>query len=254
MKNMGSLIKKLKNDVRGSAVVEATLIIPVFLFAMLSFYNMCRCKLAEGIIYEAAAETAEYMAEYSYISEPDLLIPGIVFPEYIDNKVLVDESVTGGVKGIYFLGTIPRDDEDYVVLKVNYSLKISLPFLPNLTKDRQIVIRQRAYIGEGEETGKEEAENEDRYVYVTDNKDVYHESRMCSYLNLSIRTASVAYAINNGYTACEFCGDKCLDTVYVTDSGGRYHSSMNCGGLKRTVYRVKLSQVSGLPGCSRCTD
>lgn len=251
---INNLIKKHSKNNFGSAVVEATLIIPIFLFAMLALYSICRCKLAEGIIYEAASETAEYMAEYSYIEEPDLLVPEFTMPKYIDNCDLVEKSVLGGINGLDYFGTIPKDNDDYVVLKVNYTLNIDIPLIPKLIKDRQIVIRKRAYIGEGELTGKNETDPADKYVYVTDNRDVYHESRTCTHLMLSTHSASYTYAKSNGYTACEFCGNKCKDTVYVTDEGLRYHSSASCSGLKRTVYRVKLSDVEGLPGCSRCTD
>lgn len=247
-------IKNQNKNNFGSAVVEATLIIPIFLFAMLSLYNMCRCKLAEGIIYEAASETAEYMAEYSYLSTPNLLVPELTMPKYIDDSELIDKSVVGGVSGINYYGTIPDDGDDCIVLKVNYTLNIELPFIPKLYKDRQIVIRKRAYVGEGEQNGKKETDPTDKYVYITDNRDVYHESRMCTHLKLSVHTVSYKFAEKNGYTACEFCGDKCGNTVYVTDDGLRFHSTESCSGLKRSVYRVKLSEVKGLPGCSRCTD
>ena len=85
---------------RGSAVVEATLIMPVFLFSMLAVFYMCRCKLAEGVIYEAAAETAEYMAEYAYISDVDALLPQVIMPGYIDDKEIIENSIEGGIKGI----------------------------------------------------------------------------------------------------------------------------------------------------------
>lgn len=238
---------------RGSAVVEATLIMPVFLFSMLAVFYMCRCKLAEGVIYEAAAETAEYMAEYAYISDVDALLPQVVMPGYIDDKEIVENSIEGGINGIDFWGTVGKDNKDYVVLCVNYKLGIDIPLLPKLVKKKQIIIKQRAYIGEGENNGKKECEDEDKYVYVTDNKDVYHESRACTHLTLSIHTASRETAKSKGYTACEFCGGKCRETVFVTDEGRRYHSDKNCSGLKRTVYIVKLSETGGLPGCSRCT-
>ena len=243
----------MKNNL-GSAVVEATLIIPVFLFAMLAIYSMCRCKLAEGIIYEAASETAEYMAEYSYLDEPNILMPDMVMSQYIDNKELVNESIDGGIKGINYFGTITRDSDNYVVLKVNYTLNVDIPMVPSLSKKRQIIIKQRAYIGEGEDNGKEECTDEDKYVYVTDNREVYHSNRNCTHLKLSIHQTSLKYAQNYGFSPCEFCGDKAENTVYITDKGGRYHSSKECSGLKRTVYIVKLSEVSGLPACSRCCE
>ncbi|MBQ9609334.1 MAG: hypothetical protein IJV15_07830 [Lachnospiraceae bacterium] len=246
-------MKKFFSNNRGSAVVEATLIIPLFLFAMLTIYSMCQCKLTEETIYEAAAETVEYMAEYSYISDNTMYLAQLKMQEYIDDKELVERYVSGGIGGLSYLGTIPRDGEDYVILRVNYSLNIDIPFMPKLSKKRYIVVRQRAYIGESDEA-KTEKSDYDKYVYVTDNRDVYHESRACTHLNLSVHTSSDTYAKANGYTACEFCGEQSGDLVYITDEGRRYHYNKNCSGLKRSIYRVRLSETGGLGGCQRCTD
>ena len=242
-----------KSKNRGSAVVEATLIIPIFIFAMLAVYAMCESKLAEGIIYEASAETAEYMAEYAYVSDSGLLIPGIKFPDYVDDAKLLDRYINGGVSGVNFLGTVARDEDDFVVLRANYTITISMPFMPKLSKDKHIVIRQRAYVGEGD-TAKEETAEDDIYVYITDNRDVYHSSRACTHLNLSVQNVQLGNASARGYTPCEFCGDKCGDEVFITDEGQRYHSSRSCSGLKRTIYRVRLSDLGGLRGCQRCVN
>ena len=50
---------KVKN--RGSASLEATLSIPLFLLAMVYLYLVFQSVLAEAVVYEAAAETAEYL-------------------------------------------------------------------------------------------------------------------------------------------------------------------------------------------------
>ena len=40
--------------------------------------------------------------------------------------------------------------------------------------------------------------------------------------------------------------------VLVGPEGECYHGNANCRGVKRTVHRVRLSEVGGIPPCSRC--
>ena len=115
-------------------------------------------------------------------------------------------------------------------------------------------IRKRAYTGAArEDTETDAVRAEDAYVYVTDNQAVYHMTRRCSYLTLQIQASTLEQAKHNGYDMCAFCGkDVQGRQVYVTNEGDRYHSSLTCSGLKRTVYRKKKSEVTGLAACSRC--
>ena len=54
---------KIRNQ--GSASLEATLVMSVFLLAMVSLFWMAQSVLAEAQVYEAAAETAEYATAVS---------------------------------------------------------------------------------------------------------------------------------------------------------------------------------------------
>nr|MCR5250336.1 hypothetical protein [Lachnospiraceae bacterium] len=98
---------------------------------------------------------------------------------------------------------------------------------------------------------------EDPIVYITDTGTVYHLSRSCTHLDLSIQAVDrerVGERRNAGggkYKACGICGGG-SGTVYITNEGDRYHSSLTCSGLKRTIHEVPLSKVGGRPPCSRC--
>lgn len=240
------------NDNRGNAVLEATLILPLFIFAMIAIYMIGQCNLAKGMVYEAAAETAEYIAEFDYLYEGNVVLAKAKFADYVDDQYLVDKYVKDGINGVHFYRSDFKNNDNQVMLRCDYKVEIALPFIPKLSSLVSFEIVQNAYVGDG--TGKENTKLDDgeEYVYITDNKDVYHSTRGCSHLALSISQVSIEYAKKCGYIPCDFCGNSCGDKVIVCDSGGKYHSNSSCSGLKRSVYRVKKSEVSYLGGCSRC--
>ena len=103
-------------------------------------------------------------------------------------------------------------------------------------------------------------EEDDQIVYVTDTGVVYHKNPHCTHLDLSIHAAASSELNSlrneNGgkYHACEKCvhGSSMGGSVYITDQGDRYHNSLTCSGLKRTVYTARISEVPGKRACSKC--
>lgn len=238
---------------KGNVVVEVTMVLPFFIFGMLTFFHMGKAKLAEQIVYEAAVETAEYLAEEAYLEVYNPASPYMRIRQYIDDNELVKKYIQNGIDGIYISGYSEPDEKNQITITVCFKTAITVPFFKELTALRTFEITQQVYVGDKDLTS-EDHEQKDVFVFITDNRDVYHTSRDCSHLLLSVHAASMITACEN-YSPCEFCGkDWQGGVVFITDDGNRYHGSMHCSGLKRTVYRVKKSQVGGLPGCSRCTN
>lgn len=104
-------------------------------------------------------------------------------------------------------------------------------------------------------SGKEKEE----MVYITKSGTAYHRQRECIYLNPSIRMldrSQAQNAVNSEgkiYTACSVCGGN-SEIVYVTEDGGRYHSTVTCSSLKRSIEYVTLQEAleSGKHACPRC--
>lgn len=234
---------------KGNAVVEATLTLPLFVFCILAVYSMIRCKMAELEVYEACAETAEYIAEYGYISEAGTeALPLIVFDDYINNAPLVERYIRGGSKGVSFMGSFCKDG--YVKLVATYELKISVPFFSKLSKTKVISLSQRIYKGL---ENSEEYEN-DEYVFVADSGGVYHTERTCFCLTRDALLVDISAAKQRGLSGCSLCGAKCGERVYVTEQGERYHSTKACSSLKRTVYRVKRKDLGDMSICHWCAE
>lgn len=123
----------------------------------------------------------------------------------------------------------------------------------------QCIGRVRVWNGRSEDNDNI-GPNSCTYVYITETGSVYHTSSECTHLNLSIRAVSqgeIGHLRNQNkgrYHACEKCvgNSQRADTVYITNEGDRFHNSVNCSGLKRTVKMVDIDDVSNMKECSRC--
>ena len=253
-------------DNRGSAAVEAAIGVPVFLFLLLFLFRVIQVSAVRQVVYEAGIEAVEYAAEYFYLVDQTeivsddaeemvdqaslLLLAEHRLKEAMDDPELVNRYVKGGAEGIHLLGSeFPAENGD-LILHIRYEIVIDTPILPTVTQEIEESIRQKPYTGRKNTTDGET--ESDPYVYVTENREVYHVSRGCTHLVLTTRCMKRTVAETAGYRACSFCGKSAGDYVLVGKEGDCYHGSAECSGLKRTVSRVRLSEVEGLPKCSRC--
>ena len=262
---MNGLKYNIQSNNRGAVSIEASLILPLFLFTMLFFINAAEIYRTKAVIYEGSIEAAEYVAEYAYLGDRFLEGDGkevlselsghallvIKFGEYVDDMTLLEKYVIGGKNGVSFLGSSLPDDSGYIDMKISYFLHLNIPLIGNFRHLCQEHIRQRAYLGfRGSDNEEEKAEN-DTFVYVAKNGVVYHTRRSCTYLLPDIHSTSRSGAVASGYSPCEYCGAASGSSVYITPEGDRYHSSRSCSRLARTVERKKLSEIN-LPACSKC--
>ena len=141
-------------------------------------------------------------------------------------------------------------------IHVKYEVRVPLPLFGNPSAKMEETFRIHGWTGYGKDKKTEDSE----IVYITEKQSVYHEDYHCSYLQLSIRFVPYEQLEeirneNGGiYYACEKCvyGDASTG-VYITENGSKYHNSLGCSGLKRTIRAVKKTEVQGIGGCSRCS-
>ncbi|MBD8973572.1 MAG: hypothetical protein EGQ63_07000, partial [Clostridiales bacterium] len=94
----------------------------------------------------------------------------------------------------------------------------------------------------------EPGEEEDCYVFITPNQEVYHMRRDCTHLELKVQKTSGTA----GLSPCRYCGRRKTGNYYIAKDGRVYHCNRDCSGLKRTVSRVRKKEVPGLGPCQRC--
>ncbi len=232
-----------------SLTVEAALAFPIVLFVlcgMLFFFRVLQMEyMTHGALYTSGSSLAlELEAEDDGIGKA----MGYFYHE-LSKEDFPFHHIVAGKMGIRWKDT--QLSGEYVDLRIQYDCKMPFHFLGL----RNIPIMQRVRIKKwvGYQKGSGD-DAEEPWVYLTENGSVYHITRECTHLCLSIHTMGTNAAVQAGYTSCSLCGSKSSDHdfYYVTEEGDRYHTKLDCSGLKRTVYMIRLSQVNGKRVCSRC--
>lgn len=245
---------------KGIASIEASIVVTLLIFVSLFFFEICEIKTVEATIYEAASETAEYMAEYSYLTDhlgmlgvTDYPMAQIRFMNYVDDKALLEKYVTGGIFGVSLIGSQLPGEDNFVEIRYAYQIKLSIPILCNFTKLCTGKVRQCAYFGKdvGSSASDVSEEAEGEKVYLADGSEVYHKDKDCTYLRPSVTKTILEDAKEKGYTKCRYCSEVIGDEVYITKYGEVYHSSENCSRIKRNITEVDADETS-LPPCSKC--
>lgn len=248
----------MKRKHRGYITVEASLVVPLFLFFMLSVGGIYMLLMAEAHIHQSLSEAAEYTAQYCYLEKQvlkdemysaDVLVNTALlvkqFRTYLGDDFYVMRMIMNGKNGIMLTVSRDRDNPKIFIAKASYMAEVSAPIIGHIPIPLSNQIKQKEFIGYSKE------EKSDTYVYVTPNQSVYHTKRSCTHLVLSVQEKSSRE--KEHYEPCHFCGKSGNSSViYVAKTSNVYHWNRNCSGLKRTVKRVKLSEVGGLSKCQRC--
>lgn len=259
---------------KGSMTLEAAFVLPFFLFAVINILYSVSIIGTQSRINSALHQTGNKMAFAGYVYEhmagsvlPDSLA-GVAMTElyargqileYVGRDYLEQSCVSGGTSGLSFAGSSVMGDGDVIDLNITYKVR---PFVDIMSFGGFTMSQRyygRAWTGYDVTQYVSDPQMEDPMVYITETGTVYHTDRNCTYLNPSVESvpAIIVEDRRNGsggrYYACEICGAGIgSGQVYITGEGSRYHNSISCPGLKRTIYTVPLSQVGARGRCSKC--
>ena len=274
MKCLERVFLRLPVLIKASVSIEASIVMPIFMFAFLEIMSLLNyLSVYSGVLY-ALKTVGEPVSIYGYVqdmlgdSEKEFsvgeeVLSSVIFSEgYLDRQIkkycqdaVFEQTVRGGSDGIRVLGSYIDTERSCLSLTAWYTVKPVVDFAGT-----NVFFLNRYYIRMWTGYSLEAEASSEKSVYITENGTVYHVCRECTHLRLSIRkiTASDLVDARNDsggrYSECEVCMDDNtqVDGYFITNSGDRYHASISCSGLKRTVYAVKPKEVAGWSMCSRC--
>lgn len=256
------------HNLNASASVEGAIVIPLFIYAVMSIMFIMQVIAVRIHINNAFYVTLRKCAGYVYVYENSGNVPKGMVAETI-RRLLIDEigtdyaadhNIMGGNAGIMFMSSKILNDNSVIDIKLTYSIKNPFDIFDLSTirvTDRK---RINAWLGEDKDNFAGNVSDKE-YVYITAGGEVYHTDKECTYLLRYILEAdrSCMDVLRNAsgakYYSCEHCGQtKDTTSIYYTLYGTRYHSSRNCTELKRNIQKVSKDSVSDRRLCEKCQE
>lgn len=257
----------------GSLTIEAALIIPIFLFAVMAVLSFTEVLCLQMKIDSSMQQCAKELAVYGYAAKEcggekmDELPLGAetLFSEiYVRNRIISEtgedylkESPMESTNALHLAGSRIMEN-DRIELRCTYYVTPFFALSPKAGFLMESTAVARAFTGYDNLAAAPPEENEE-YVYVTENGTAYHRDRGCHYLDLSIEKVFtkelplLRNADGSIYGACPICGDTNSGSVaFITKYGNKYHSDILCSGLRRTIKRIPISQIGNRTPCKKC--
>lgn len=281
-----SLPTSLKKKVVAGMTVEAAIVLPLFLFFFINLGSAIEMIRLHGNLQLALWECGNRMCVYGHVNAFDdggipeegrdvlgemgdvvltyTYVKGQVV-DYVGKDYLEESPICSGVDGLQFWesdvgavdGAVSGEVLD-IVLTYQVAPLVDMPYV----KPFRMVNRYYGRLWTGYDVaGVNKGKDREDVVYIAENANVYHESKECTHLRLSIQEVAWEELTNarneNGarYMKCQKCGNGVTGTVaYVAKEGDAYHKNRNCSGLKRTVYTIlRELAVEKYRACSRCS-
>lgn len=254
---------------KASLTVEAALVLPMFLFCMIAIWQYGAAMETAVKYGTALSETGKQMAMSAYVtkyggdtSEVTEWIAGALSAAYAQHEVMEKAGDASCIKNANMLLSSFLQEDEMINLALTYQVAspVGMISLPGTFFIQRAQVRAwtgrvpPSSGGDSEESGEDSAQ----MVYVTATGSVYHTDADCTHLKLSIQSVWMSQldtcrnSSGGIYHACEKCGENAGSVVYITKEGNRYHSSLECSGLKRTVRQITLEEAGEMRVCSKC--
>lgn len=254
-----------------SLTVESAFVFPFFFLAIVILVLFLDLYRIQSVIQASLSQSSRELGMYAYCESADESSPvgtvsSAVCITYAKTQLLgalKEESlpqIAGHKNGISLLMSSYQNGQ--ITLKATFLYKSPVNFIPLHPIPVTIISSVHAWTGYDSNHINMEPSDSEEMVYVTDYQGVYHTFSDCTYLSLSVTTASksslssLRNVYGEKYHPCERCVHSSFNqnTFYITQSGNRYHSSFSCGGLTRHVRLIKKSELQNLHLCSRCAQ
>ena len=235
---------------RGSYIVEASVVIPIFVLAVIMLIGIIPViACCEGIIYSAAEEMRMEMALSAFRSNPAAL------PIKAEIRMKKENPDASGIRITSYRYLYQEDGtDDLIRLRVRASFRKGNS--PGLYGNVRFIgtIRGRAFTG----TYYHEDENAagDETVYIFPQRGYSYHNAGCTFVRKGCRQVYLTNDLKKHFRACPNCHAKEAEIgspVFIFQYGEAYHT-VQCSSVEHYCRAVRKSEAvrDGYTPCGKC--
>ena len=245
-----------RNTKKGFLSLEASIFVPLFVIAVLTFGYLIKVAAASENIMHVMADEARRLGMYSYNIKAAPLFESKLKARILEENKDIDDTYVESFMYLYdYAGK-----EDLIGVRVSSNIKIKLPIIFHDSVDVSDTLFFRAFTGrefKPEYGHYENMEEEPRIVWVFPTAGTRYHEEWCGYINVAARQASLSPDIIKNYKPCTLCAAGSLSPgsviYYFAGSGAVYHRG-SCFIVDRYVISMEEEDAvkKGYTPCSRC--
>lgn len=243
------------NTKKGSATVEAAIVLPLFFLAIVAIGWLMKAAAIEEDMGFAAMNEGRQLAMTAYHIDCNPLFPIVTAAKITGRTEEVRDVKIGDYRYLYRAG----ETDQLIHFSLTYKTDAKLPFFDTALSP-EMHFTMRAFRG-CDNTGTAsyaelEKEEESEEVWVFPRYGERYHTEGCSFISVYPRKVFLNAKVKRSYTRCKTCdSDRIADghPVYCFKAGGSYHYG-SCPTVDKYVVRMEKrdAQSRGYTPCLKC--
>lgn len=243
-------------DKRGSYILEAVIVMPVFIAAVVALMSLVPAAAAcENMVF-AAADEMRLESVKSAFRQNRLALPSLAKQRIRRENPKISSYQTVFYRYLYEEGEI--EDLFSLSFYAEFSQKSPAAVFDSVVFSGRVTAR--AFTGKLHKTPPtpgEDLEEEEKLVYIFPEWGMKHHGKSCTYVKANCQMVYLSPDTQKGYAPCSLCNASSAQigspVFCFTESGSVYHLR-ECRIVERYYVEMKKSdaQSKGYTPCSKC--
>jgi hypothetical protein len=247
--------KKSIRSRRGSYIVEAVMVLPIFIISVIMLMSLIPIMgTCENIAFSTADELRLEAVKSAFRKNPAALPVSVQARIEKENPWVSDCRIKAYR---YFYSDEEAGIEDLISLRlrVTFAQRAPIGVFDDVVFDGQVTCR--AFTGKLHTTPPDRGEQDDPLVCIFPEWGKKYHGKACSYVRAACQMTYLSQEIKNGFAPCKLCNASQAQVgspVFCFSQSGRAYHLADCRTVDRYYTEVVVSSAAskGYTPCSKC--